>query len=76
MSREELKDEIRKRLNSEEGEYTPPSIDEDICQSCGSVIEKNPFTKEYPEHGTDEVSEVMYCDSSCHSDHIEELKDF
>ena len=69
MSREDLAEEIRKRMY---GDYNSNEIDEDICEHCGNIIEGDPYEQMVPEHGGDSVHRVVWCDKSCKSNWLNE----
>jgi len=70
MSRQELEQEIRKRLYKDNDHQT---IDEIFCQGCGDTIDGDHIVREHQEHGSDESYDVHYCDEKCESQHIEDM---
>lgn len=71
MGRQELEQEIRKRLYKSDNTKTN-TIDDDICQGCGESL-SDPLVNYVPEHGGDTEHRVTYCDKQCKSEHIEEM---
>jgi hypothetical protein len=69
MTREELEQEVRARMS---GEHEPQTVEEDVCEHCGSIVEKDPYTQMIPEHGGDTEYRVVWCDEKCKSNWIQE----
>lgn len=69
MTRDDLEAEIRTRMY---GDYEPQTIEEDVCEHCGNIIDDNPHEEMIPEHGGDTTHRVVWCDKGCKSDWIQD----
>jgi len=63
MTRKELEDEIRKRIDSNE-EYNP-SPNSAVCNWCGVEIDNSFVTHCVQKHGKDGFEIVFYCSPEC-----------
>jgi hypothetical protein len=69
MTREELEQEIRARIG---GNYEAEEFAGTWCMHCGQTLD-DPYFHEVPEHGSDEVHRVPYCEKSCKDAEIQEM---
>lgn len=65
MAKEDVRQAIRNSMFGKNEAGVSHTIEKDVCEHCGNIIEIDPHEEYIPEHGGTDVYRVTWCNKSC-----------